>query len=347
MDRRLAAVLFADVVGFSALAQADEDNAVTTLKAHITALEPAIAMHAGRIVKSTGDGFLAEFASVVDAVACADAMQKNIAARNLHEPMEKRIQFRMGIHSGDVIVDGADMLGDGVNIAARLESVAKPGGIAVLARVYDDVASKLDIPFNDLVFIDLKNMTRPVNVFTVDPSVAEPKTPVMDHPDKPSIAVLPFENRSADEENAYFTDGVTEDITVALAQVPWVFVVARNSSYSSKGLAIDVRRVGRELGVRYVLEGSVQKSSKRLRITTELIETEAGTTLWSKQFDGVLEDIFDLQDEVSAAVVTSIAPEIQTAEISRVLKNPSTTLEPMTCINAGSMQCIWGVSMRR
>lgn len=318
--------MVADAVGFSALVGIDEERTIRSFKAHTTTLEPLITMHSGRIVKNTGDGFLTEFASVVDAVSCAVAMQKLMSERNKHQDPTTRIDFRMGVHCGDIVVDGEDILGDGVNIAARLESVSDPGGIAVSARVRDDVVGKLDIAFASKGLVAFKNIAEPVHVYGIGRSYSVSQSAPVTLPDKPSIAVLPFENMSREDEDDYFADGVTEDITVALSHVPWVFVIARNSSYSYKGLSLDVRQIGRELGVRYVLEGSIRRSTNRLRITAELIDAETGTHIWAKHFDGVLEDIFDLQDEVSAAVVTSIAPEIQSAEIKRVLRKPTENL---------------------
>lgn len=327
MERRLAAILVADAVGFSALVGVDEERTIRSFKAHTTILEPLIAMHSGRIVKNTGDGFLTEFASVVDAVSCADAMQKQMSERNKHEDPSTRIDFRMGVHCGDIVVDGEDILGDGVNIATRLESVSEPGGVAVSARVRDEVVGKLNIAFKSMGLLELKNIAEPVHVYGIGPRRSAPQVIHVNLPDKPSISVLPFENMSSEDEDDYFADGVTEDITVALSKVPWVFVIARNSSYSYKGLSIDVRQIGRELGVRYILEGSIRRSSKRLRITAELIDAESGAHIWAKRFDGVLEDVFDLQDEVSAAVVASIAPEIQSAEIKRVLRKSPENLD--------------------
>ncbi|CUH45865.1 adenylate/guanylate cyclase domain-containing protein [Ruegeria atlantica] len=319
-ERRLAAILVADVVGFSALVGRDEERAIRAFKSHMSVLELLIALHSGRIFKSTGDGFLVEFSSVVNAVSCADAMQKKMCERNAQGKIAKPIEFRMGVHCGDIIADGQDLLGDGVNIAARLESVSAPGGIAVSARVRDDVAGKLDIVFESKGLVELKNIADPVHVYCIGPQTLTPLVVGISLPDKPSIAVLPFDNISDEDKDEYFADGVTEDITVALSHVPWVFVIARNSSYSYKGLSVDVRRIGSELGVRYILEGSIRRSSNRLRISAELIDAETGAHIWAKRYDGVLEDVFDLQDEVSTEVVSSIAPEIQSAEIKRVLR---------------------------
>ncbi len=328
MDRRLAAILAADVVGFSALLGRDEAGAVRALKGHLAAIEPMIGLNGGRLVKSTGDGFLAEFSSVVAAVSCAVAMQRQLAERNAAQPEGLQMAFRMGIHTGDVVVDGDDILGDGVNIAARLQGVAQPGGIVVSGRVHDDVADKMDLGFLNLGEQRLKNIHRPVRAFAVlldgaaPPAAAEPE-----RPSKPSVAVLAFDDMSVRSpgggEQDYFAEGITEDIITALSRVPWLFVIARNSSFSYRGLAVDIRRVGRELGVRYILEGSVRRAGDRLRVTGQLIDAETGGHLWADHFDGEMRDVFELQDRITEAVVAAIAPEIRNAEMGRAaLKRP-------------------------
>ena len=327
MQRRLAAILAADVVGYSALVGRDDETTIRTLKAHIGVMEPMIGLHAGRVFKTTGDGFLAEFGSVVDAVSCAQAMQRQMAERNADQSDDLRLDFRMGVHTGDIIVDGDDILGDGVNIAARLEGLAKPGGVAVSARVHDDVINKLDVAFEDMWRHSLKNIAQPVHVYGITTGQHQVAAPVVELPDKPSVAVLPFTNMSAEADDDYFADGITEDIITALAYVPWIFVIARNSSFTYKGLAVDVRKVGRELGVRYVLEGSVRRSGKRLRVTGQLVDAETGNHIWAERYDGVVEDIFDLQDRISAAVVAAIAPEIQGAEIDRAVHKETASLD--------------------
>ena len=324
MDRRLAAILAADVAGFSALVGRDEEGAVRTLKGHLAAVEPVIGLNGGRVVKSTGDGFLAEFSSVVAAVSCAATIQRQLADRNASQPADRRMNFRMGVHVGDVVIDGDDILGDGVNIAARLQTVAAPGGVVVSARVHEDVADKVDMTFDDMGERQLKNIARPVRAFSIviDGACLAPM-PEPERPTRPSVAVLAFDDLSRNGDEEYFADGITEDIITALSRVPWLFVIARNSSFSYKGLAVDVRRIGRELGVRYVLEGSVRKSGARLRVTGQLIDAETGAHLWADRFDGLLEDVFDLQDRITAAVVSAIAPEIRAAEIERaVTKRP-------------------------
>jgi len=327
IERRLAAILVADAVGFSALVGRDEDAAISTLKGHFAVLEPVVALNLGRIFKNTGDGFLAEFASVVDAVACANAMQQKIADRNSQSDDVNRIDFRIGVHSGEVVVDGEDILGDGVNIAARLEAISPVGGVAVSARVRDDTVGKLDAPFEDFGLIELKNIKEPVHVFVLKPEKNKSEDHRFELPSKPSIAVLPFKNNSSDEDAEYFADGIAEDITVALTQVPWVFVIARDTSYLFKGLSVDPRRIGRELGVRYLLRGSIRRSRDRIRISAELVEAESANTVWAKRFDGTFSEVFELQDEVSAAVVSSIAPKLESAEINRVLQKPVRNLD--------------------
>ena len=322
MQRRMSAILAADAVSFSAMVGRDEMLAIRTLKGHVEAASLALAQHQGRIFKHTGDGFLAEFASVVDAVSCADAFQKLMADRNRDQPEDLRLLFRVGVHAGDVVVDGDDLLGDGVNVASRLEGIAPPGGVAASARVYEDVVGKLDLSFEDAGERTLKNIARPVRVYTLGARLAPALRAAQELPDKPSVVVLPFANMSRADEDDYFADGVTEDITTALAHIPSIFVIARNSAFSYKGLAIDVRKVGRDLGVRYVLEGGVRRAGRRLRVTGQLVDAETGGQLWAEKFDGEVEDVFDLQDRVSAEVVAAIAPEIQTAEIQRGLRKP-------------------------
>jgi adenylate cyclase len=317
VERRLAAILAADVVGYSAFVGQDEEGTIRALKGHLSALEPIIGLHAGRIVKFVGDGFLAEFGSVVDAVSCADAMQRRLAERNGDRPHDQCLHFRMGIHVGDIIVDGDDILGDGVNVAARLESIAKPGGITVSARVYEDVERNLDLAFADLGARELYNIARPVRIYEVVRDTREVERTILELPDKPSIAVLPFLNMSADLEQEYLADGLTEDIISALSYVPWIFVIARNSSFTYKGLSVDVRKIGRELGVRYLLEGSVRRSGDRLRVTGQLVDAKTSAHIWADHFDGTLKDVFDLQDRMTEAVVNAIAPKIREAEIER------------------------------
>jgi TolB-like protein len=325
--RRLAAILAADVAGYSRLMGADEEGTLERLKAlRRELLDPKIAEHHGRIVKTTGDGLLVEFASVVDAVRCAVEVQQAMAERNSGVEADNRIELRIGINLGDVIVEGDDLYGDGVNIAARIEALADAGGVFVSNTVHDHVRDRLPFVFEDLGEQQVKNIARPVSVYRVrdaaeTPSVPAP--PVLPLPDKPSIAVLPFQNMSGDPEQEYFADGMVEEITTALSRIRWLFVIARNSSFTYKGQAIDVKQVGRELGVRYVLEGSVRKAGGRVRITAQLIEAESDTHLWAERFDGSLEEVFELQDQVAISVAGVIEPTLQAAEIRRSAERPT------------------------
>lgn len=322
VERKLAAILAADVAGYSRLIGLDEEGTLSRLKAHRRELiDPTIAEHKGRVVKTTGDGILIEFPSVVAALRCAVAVQRGMAERNAGEQAECRIEFRVGIHQGDIIVDDMDILGDGVNVAARLETIAEPGGICLSARVHEDVAGRLDLRFDDLGEQQLKHIARPVRVYrvaVVDGPTATGQTRALALPDKPSIAVLPFQNMSGDSEQDYFCDGIVEDIITGLARIRWLFVIGRNSSFAYKGKALDLRQVGRELGVRYVLEGSVRKAGTRLRITAQLIDAQTGAHLWAERYDRPLDDIFALQDEITLSVVGAIEPSLRQAEIERV-----------------------------
>src|SRR5262245_12910449 len=277
VERRLMAILAADVAGYSRLVGADEEGTLAQWKAHWrTIIDPKIQEHSGRIVRITGDGLLAEFASVVAAVRCAVEVQRAMSARNADVPQQKRIEFRMGINVGDIIIDDTDMWGDGVNVAARLEALAEPGGICVSGRVQEDVYGRLDITFEDAGEQQLKNITRPVRVYRVRLEGTAKAVPALPLPHKPSIAVLPFNNMGGDPEQEYFADGIVEEITTALSRMRWLFVIARNSSFTYKGRAVDVKQVGRDLGVRYVLEGGVRKAANRVRITAQLIDTSTG-----------------------------------------------------------------------
>src|SRR5205809_119930 len=289
---------------------ADEEGTLAQLKAHRRALvDPKIAEHRGRIVKTTGDGMLVEFASVVDAVRCAVEVQRGMAERNAEVPQEKRIEFRVGIHQGDIVVEDQDIFGDGVNVAARLESLAEPGGICVSGRVQEDARGKLDVAFEDAGDQQLKNIERPVRIYRMRPKAAAASSrPALPLPGKPSIAVLPFQNMSGDPEQDYFADGMVEEIITALSRFKALFDIARNSSFTYKGKAVEIKQVGRELGVRYVLEGSVRKAGGKVCITGQLIEATTGAHLWADRFDGALDDIFELQDKVTSSVVGAIAP---------------------------------------
>jgi TolB-like protein/class 3 adenylate cyclase len=327
--RRLAAILAADVAGYSRLMGADEEGTHERLKAlRHQLLDPKIAEHRGRIVKTTGDGMLVEFASVVDAVRCAVAVQQAMPERNIEIPADNRIELRIGINLGDVIVEPDDLYGDGVNIAVRIEALADAGGVFVSKTVYDQVRDRLPYIFEDLGEQQVKNIARPVRVYRIR-DIAAGKTaaqPVLPLPDKPSIAVLPFANMSGDPEQEYFVDGMVEEIITALSRIRWLFVIARNSSFTYKRQAVDVKQVGRELGVRYVLEGSVRKAGGRMRITAQLIEAATGANLWADRFDGSLDDVFELQDKVAVSVAGVIEPELQTAEVRRSAERPTNDL---------------------
>jgi adenylate cyclase len=331
VERRLTAILAADVAGYSRLMGADEVGTLRALQAHRGALiEPAIAEYKGRIVKTTGDGMLVEFPSVVDAVAFAVALQRGMAARNTDVRPERRIEFRIGINLGDVIAERDDIFGDGVNVATRLENLAEPGAIFVSHAVHEQVRDKLDTRFSDIGEQTFKNIARPVHVYRIEfderaePAPSRPSLPL---PEKPSIAVLPFTNISGDPEQDYFADGMVEDIITGLSRIKWLFVIARNSTFVYKGRAIDVKQVGRELGVRYVLEGSVRKSADRVRVTGQLIDVASGTHIWADRYDRALDDIFALQDKLTISVIGAIEPTLRQAEIERARRKRPNSLD--------------------
>ena len=296
-QRKLAAILAADVVGYSRLAGADEDRTLARLRAFRSDLvDPTIAVHGGRVVKRTGDGALVEFRSVVNAVRCAIEVQTAMVERNAGLPPERRIEFRVGIHLGDVVQESdGDLMGDGVNIAARLEGVAKPGSICLSEDAYRQVRSRLDLAISDLGETTLKNIAEPIRVYALQAGLAASAQPapvapaglstLLSLPEKPSVAVLPFQNMSGDPEQDYFADGIVEDIITALSRICWFFVIARNSSFTYKGKAVDIRQVGQELGVRYVLEGSVRKAGNKVRITGQLIEAVSARHVSAEKFD--------------------------------------------------------------
>ena len=332
VQRRLAAILAADAVGYSRLIGADEEGTLAAFKAHrLELIDPKVERHHGRIVKTTGDGALIEFASVVDAVRCAIDVQRGMAERNTGVPSDERIEFRIGINVGDIVIDGDDILGDGVNIAARLEGLAEPGGVLVSRAVRDQVRDRLDLVLEDLGEHELKNIARPVRVYRVRASVESKAAPARGEtlplPDKPSIAILPFANMSGDPEQEHFADGIAEDIITGLSRLRWLFVIARNSSFTYKGRNVDVRQVGRELGVRYVLEGSVRKGGNRIRITAQLVEAETGNHLWAERYDRALGDVFAIQDEITKSVIGCIGPELYTAEHDRLKRKPPQNLD--------------------
>jgi TolB-like protein/class 3 adenylate cyclase len=331
VERRLAAILAVDVAGYSRLMGADEEGTLAALRAVRRELgDPKIAEHRGRIVKTTGDGLLAEFASVVDAVRCAVEVQREMIARNAAAPAARRIEFRMGINVGDIIIEDGDIFGDGVNIAARLEALAEPGGICLSAAAHEQVRDRLDIAFDDLGEQQVKNITRPVRTYGValgaSSRAALPAGAPLPLPDKPSLVVLPFQNMSGDPEQEYFADGMVEEITTAIARLPWLFVIARNSAFTYKGRPVDVKQVAQELGVRYVLEGSVRKAGNRVRITGQLIDTATGAHIWANRFDGTFDDIFELQDQVASSVAGAIEPKLRQSEIERARRKPTANL---------------------
>jgi adenylate cyclase len=342
--RRLAAILAADVAGYSRLVGADEAGTLQAFKMIRAELfEPTVATHNGRLVKTTGDGFLVEFSSVVDALRCAVSVQYEMTERNAMVPADKRIDFRIGINVGDVVVEDGDIFGDGVNVAARLEGLAEPGGICVSALVRRDAAGKLDLAFEDLGEQTLKNIARPLRVYRVATErVAEAATEPapLPLPDKPSVAVLPFTNMSTEPEQEFFADGIAEDVITALSRYPSLFVIARNSSFTYKGRAVNVKEVGRELGVRYVLEGSLRKAGNRIRVTAQLVEAETGNHVWAERYDRDLIDIFALQDEITEAVTIAVAPAIGRVELQRAVRKPPESLDAWTSCQRG----VWHLS---
>jgi len=322
--RRLAAILAADVAGYSRLMGADEEGTLERLKALRRDLaDPKIKEHRGRVVKTTGDGLLIEFGSVVDAVRCSVEIQREMAERNAEVPPDRCIELRIGINLGDVIVEGDDLYGDGVNIAARLEALADPGGVLISNTVHDHVRDRLPFAFEDLGEQQVKNIARPVRVYRVPITGKAPARDPLPLPDKPSIAVLPFQNMSGDPEQDYFADGIVEEITTAISRLPWLFVIARNSSFTFKGRAVHLKQVAQELGVRYVLEGSVRKANNRVRISGQLIDTTTGAHIWADRFDGALDDIFELQEQVASNVVGAIEPKLLLAETARAVRKPT------------------------
>jgi TolB-like protein len=327
-ERRLAAILAADVEGYSRLMARDEAAALRDLEAARRLIDSEIARFRGRIANTAGDSVLAEFASVVDAVGCAVAIQQALAGIAANVPDERRLRLRIGLHSGDVLVRESQIFGDAVNVAARLEALAEPGGIALSGVVRDQLGTRLPLRLLDAGEQQVKNIPEPVRIYHVlglGAAAARPVGPSL--PDRPSIAVLSFDNLSGDREQDYFADGMVEEIITALSRIRWLFVIARNSSFTYKGRSIDARQVGRELGVRYVLEGSVRKAGSRVRITGQLIDAATGAHLWADRFDGAIEDVFALQDRVAASVVGAIAPRLEQAEIGRAQRKPTESLD--------------------
>ena len=365
-QRKLVAVLAADVVGYSRLMGRDESGTLARLREHRTRrLEPTLVRYGGRLVKLMGDGALVEFASAVDALSAAIEFQQAMNEVDPERPESERIVFRIGLHLGDMIVEGDDLYGDGVNIAARLETQAPAGGILVSRTLHEAVTGRLKATFADLGNLALKNIERPVQAFsvkwepsdwrrpsslTLEPSYDQRQPSSVEQlalPDKPSIAVLPFQNFSVDPEQEYFADGIVEDIITALSRFKFLFVIARNSSFAYKGRSPDIRQVGRELGVRYVLEGSVRKAASKIRITSQLIDSGNGAHIWADRLDGALENIFELQDQVTENVVGAIAPQLERAEIERAKQKPTDSLDAydhylrgMTNLHRGTRESI-------
>ncbi|MFB3111958.1 MAG: adenylate/guanylate cyclase domain-containing protein [Gemmatimonadales bacterium] len=342
--RRLAAILAADVVGYSRLMGVDESGTRAALRTHrAEVLDPKITDHDGRIVGTAGDSVLAEFGSVVNAVRCAAEIQRAMAARNQDVPEDKRIRFRIGVNVGDVIVEGGDIHGDGVNIAARLEGLCEPGEVYVSGTVYDQAAGKLSVSFEDLGEHTVKNIANPIRVYSVRaksmvPTLRGDDGEALWLPSKPSIVVLPFTNMSGDPEQEYFSDGITEDIITALSRFRSLFVIARNSSFTYKDRAVDVKQISAELDVRYLLEGSVRKAGTRVRITAQLVEGTAGAHLWAERYDRDLDDIFAVQDEITETIVGAIEPELGSSERKRARRKPPERLDAWESYQRGMSQ---------
>ena len=344
MERRLAAILATDVVGYSRLIRADEEGTIGALQAlRADLIDPILGKHHGRIVKLMGDGMLAEFSSVVDAVRAAVESQRAVAERNASLPEEKRIEFRAGINLGDVIVDGNDIQGDGVNVAARLEGLAQPGGICISGSVYEQVRDRLDLSFEDLGEREVKNIARPIRVWqwTLAASAAANRATLNEPlplPEMPSIAVLPFENMSSDPEQEYFSDGITDDIITEISRIPEVMVISRNSTFTYKGKAAKVQDVCRDLGVRYVLEGSVRKAGERVRINAQLIDGRSGGHLWAERYDRALEDIFAVQDDVTEKIVRALEVKLIGGAAALQAREHSHDPEAYDCVLRGREQ---------
>ena len=337
VERRLAAIMAADIVAYSRLIEADEAHtlaSIRTLRSQV--VDPLIADHRGRVAKLMGDGAIVEFGSVVEAVACAVAMQEGTAAHQREVPPESRIVFRIGINVGDVVVEDGDLLGDGVNIAARLEALAEPGSICISDAAQKQLAGKTDLAFEDTGERTLKNIAQPVRVWRWSkeptPAAAGAPPPL---PDRPSIAVLPFDNLSGQPEETYFSDGITEDIVTGLAHFRSLFVIARNSSFAFRGKSVEMAEIGRRLGVSYLLEGSVRRAGARVRVTAQLIEAATGAHLWAERYDRSLDDIFTVQDEVAQTIVSTLVGRIEDARLQLSLRKPTTSLVAYDCFLRG------------
>jgi adenylate cyclase len=333
VERKLAAIFAADIAGYSRLMARDELGTLARLKACRAIIDELIVSHRGRIFNTAGDSVIADFASAVDAVQCAVAVQAAIVTENAGGTGDEPMQFRIGVHVGDVMVDGNNLLGDGVNIAARIEALAEPGTICISGTAHDHIRNKLPLDFDDLGEQQVKNIAQAIRVYRVQTgTTAAPTSAPLPLPDKPSIAVLPFQNMSGDPEQEYFADGMVEEINTALSKIRWFFVIARNSTFTYKGRAVDVKQVGRELGVRYVLEGSVRKSGNRIRVTAQLVEAETGKHVWAERYDRDLADIFTVQDEITERVVAAIEPELYAAEQVRSQNKPPDNLDAWECV---------------
>ena len=328
VERRLAAILAADVAGYSRLMGVDEEGTLAALKAcRRELIDPKMAEHRGRIVKTTGDGALVEFASAVDAVRCAMEIQRAMAERNALIPEDHRIEFRIGINVGDIIIDDGDIYGDGVNIAARIETLAAPGAICISDNAYQQIKGKLTLDLNDMGERHLKNIAQPVRVHSIRNDNATSRQMKLTPPDKPSIAVLPFTNMSGDPEQEYFSDGISEDIITDLSKIAGLMVISRNSCFTYKGRAVDTRTVGRDLGVRSVLEGSVRRAGNRLRITAQLIDAATGGHLWAERYDRDLTDLFAVQDDVTRRIVKALKVTLSAAEKARLADSEACNIE--------------------
>src|SRR5215203_3300433 len=333
IERKLAAIFAADVAGYSRLMAQDEVGTLRTLAAHREIMDRLIGEHRGRIANTAGDSVLAEFPSVVDAVECAVEVQQALAEANEGVPEERRMRFRIGVHVGDVMVRGADLLGDGVNVAARLQTLAAPGGVCLSGEAHQYARKVLPLGYEDLGHQSVRNIEEPIRAYKIvrDREPSEPTSPAvapkLSVPDRPSIAVLPFANMSDDRGTEWFADGVVEDLITGLTRFKTLVVIARNSSFTYKGRAVDVKQVGRELGVRYVLEGSVRRAANRVRITTQLVETRTGAQVWAERYDALLDDIFAVQDQLSGNLLSALAPQLEKAEVARAKRKRFTNLD--------------------
>jgi len=358
VERRLTTILAADVAGYSRLMRADEDDTLAALTACRAIVDGLIAEHRGRIANTAGDSVLAEFPSVAEGLSCALAIQGEIAKQAEPVSPDRQMRFRIGLHLGDVMIKGGDLLGDAVNVAARLQALAEPGGICVSAAVREHVGNRAAAAFADAGAQQVKNIADPVHVFRVDPRPNPPPqagegaalgarvgaaaAPApLPLPDKPSVAVLPFTNMSADPEQEFFADGIAEDVITALSHYPSLFVIARNSSFTYKGRTVDMKEIGRELGVRYVLEGGLRKSGNRIRVTAQLVEAETGNHIWAERYDRDVADIFTVQDEITEAVTIAVAPAIADAELRRAIRKPPGTLDAWAAYQRG----LWHMSV--